>query len=90
MSGKTKKIRETISDVFDLPKDIIMDISKVTMIGTSQVAIENHKGIIEYSEEQIRVNSGNGIIKVSGSNLNIKTILQEEIVIEGEINGVSF
>jgi sporulation protein YqfC len=90
MGNKTKKIKETISDVFDLPKDIIMDITRITIIGTNQVAIENHKGIIEYSEDQIRVNSGNGIIKVTGSNLNIKTILQEEIVIDGEISGVHF
>lgn len=88
MNKKSKKIKETISNVFDLPKDIIMDVSKIIIIGDSQVSIENHKGIIEYSEEQIRINSGNGIITINGSNMNIKTILQEEIVIEGEIEGV--
>ncbi|MFZ5352881.1 MAG: sporulation protein YqfC [Bacillota bacterium] len=88
MNKKSKNIKETISNVFDLPKDIVMDVSKVVIIGTAQVSVENHKGIIEYSEEQIRVNSGTGIIKINGSNLNIKTIFQEEIIIEGVISGV--
>lgn len=90
MTKKIKKIKETISSAFDLPKDIIMDVAKITVIGTVQVAVENHKGVIEYSEQQIRVNSENGIIKISGERLNIKSILHEEIVIEGDITGVSY
>jgi sporulation protein YqfC len=87
---KSFKIREKISDTFELPKDIVLDVSKVIIIGTGQVTVENHKGVVEYSEELIRINTGSGIMKLCGRNLTIKTILQEEITITGEITNIEF
>jgi sporulation protein YqfC len=90
MVKKSYRIRERISNTFELPQDIVLDVSKVIVIGTGQVTVENHKGIIEYSEELIRINTGNGIIKLYGRGLSIKTILQEEIIIIGEIINIEF
>ncbi|MGE5633219.1 MAG: sporulation protein YqfC [Caulobacteraceae bacterium] len=90
MGKRSYKIREKLSNAFELPKDIVLDVSKVIIIGTSQVTIENHKGIIEYNEELIRVNTGSGIMKLCGKNLSIKQIFQEEITITGEILSVSY
>jgi sporulation protein YqfC len=90
MVKKSYRIREKISNTFELPKDIIMDVSKVIIVGTNQITVENHKGIVEYSEELIRVNTGSGIMKLFGRNLAIKTILQEEITITGEITNIEF
>lgn len=90
MGKKSHKIREKISNTFELPKDIVLDVSKVIIIGTEQITIENHKGIVEYSEELIRVNTGSGIMKLCGRNLTIKTILQEEITITGELRNIEF
>lgn len=90
MGKKSYKIREKLSNTFELPKDIVLDVSKVIIIGTGQVTIENHKGIVEYSEELIRINTGSDIMKLCGRNLTIKTILQEEITITGEITNIEF
>ena len=76
MVKKSHKIREKISNTFELPKE--------------QITVENHKGIVEYSEELIRINTGSGIMKLCGRRLAIKTILQEEITITGEITGIEF
>ncbi|MDF2839247.1 MAG: yqfC [Clostridia bacterium] len=90
MNKKTYKIKETLSNALELPKDIILDVARVTMIGSNHVIVENHKGILEYNEDQIRVNTGSGILIVIGSKLNIKSILQEEITITGEIDSVGY
>jgi len=87
---KSYKIREKLSNTFELPKDIVLDVSKVIITGTEQVTIENHKGIVEYSEELIRINTGSGIMKLCGKSLTIKTILQEEITITGAISNIEF
>lgn len=87
---KSYKLREKISNTFELPKDIVLDVSKVIIIGTGQVTIENHKGIVEYSEKLIRINTGNGVMKLCGRNLTIKTILQEEITVTGELSNIEF
>ncbi len=67
-----------------------MDVAKTTLIGNNQVSIENHKGIIEYSDDIIRVNTGCGILSIAGSHLVIKTILQEEITISGEVTSLIY
>ncbi|MEA4847500.1 MAG: sporulation protein YqfC [Clostridiaceae bacterium] len=90
MGKKSYKLREKISNTFELPKDIVMDVSKIIIIGTGQITVENHKGIIEYSEELIRLNTGSGIIKLCGRKLVIKAIFQEEITITGEITNIEF
>lgn len=90
MGKKSYRLREKISNTFDLPKDIVLDISKIIIIGTGQITVENHKGIIEYSEELIRINVGSSIMKLRGRKLTIKTILQEEITITGEITNIEF
>jgi sporulation protein YqfC len=90
MKKKTYKIKETISNALELPKDIMLDVAKVTMIGSNNISVENHKGILEYNDDQIRVNTSSGILTINGSRLNIKSILQEEITITGDISSVSY
>jgi sporulation protein YqfC len=90
MNKKTYKIKESLSNALELPRDIILDVAKVTLVGSSNITVENHKGILEYNEDQIRVNTGSGILVIFGSKLNIKSILQEEITITGTINSVSY
>ena len=90
MNKKTYKIKESLSNALELPKDIILDVAKVTLTGSNTVTVENHKGILEYNEDQIRINTSSGILTISGSKLNIKSILQEEITISGEVNSVSY
>ncbi|NLK33935.1 MAG: sporulation protein YqfC [Gracilibacteraceae bacterium] len=90
MGKRIYKLKENISNTFELPKDIVLDVSKIIIIGTGQVTVENHKGIIEYSEEIIRINIGSSVMKLCGKNLSIKTILQEEITITGEITNIEF
>lgn len=90
MNKKTYKIKETISNALELPKDIVLDVAKVTLIGSNNVTVENHKGILEYNEDQIRINTGSGVLVINGSRLSIKSVLQEEITITGEVHCISF
>jgi len=90
MNKKTYKIKETISNVLELPKDIVLDVAKITLIGSNNVTVENHKGIIEYNDDQIRINTGSGVLTINGLKLNIKSILQEEITITGEVHCISY
>ena len=90
MGKRSYRLKEKLSDTFELPKDIVLDVSKIIIIGTGQITVENHKGLIEYNEELIRINTGSGIMKLCGKNLTIKNIIQEEITITGEITKIEF
>lgn len=85
---KSSILKNNISDALELPIEITMDLPKITLIGNQEANIFNHKGIIEYSSILIRINSKIGIIKVMGSDLEIKNILSEEISIVGLIDSI--
>jgi len=90
MNSKSYRIKEKISDALELPKEITLDIPKITILGAESVTIENHKGIISYNDNQIRVNTGCGILTISGQRLAIKSIIQEEIIITGQISNIGY
>jgi sporulation protein YqfC len=90
MGDRTKEIKESISELLELPKDIILDLPRITMIGNLQIYIENHKGILEYSNQRIRIHTKNGTLRIIGKNLQIKTIITEEMIITGMIDQIEF
>ncbi|SDK38097.1 sporulation protein YqfC [Natronincola ferrireducens] len=87
---KNQEVKKSLAEILELPKDIILDIPKITMIGNLQIYIENHKGIIEYTSNRIRINSKSGVLRILGRNLLLKNIVQEEIIIVGDIQQVEF
>lgn len=90
MNSKSYKVKEKISEALELPKDITLNIPKLTVMGTDSVTVENHKGVIDYCDNKISINTGCGILVINGKKLIIKSIIQEEIIILGKISSISF
>lgn len=88
LDNKMDNLKYNISEALELPKDITLDMPKIIMVGNVQLSITNHKGIIEYTQETLRVNSNIGVIKITGSNMKLKTILSEEIIVKGNIESI--
>ena len=88
MKGRMENFKYNISEILELPKDVVMDLPKIVVVGNIQVNISNHKGIVEYTQETLRVNSSIGLIKICGTNLELKTILSEEIIVAGHIEKI--
>lgn len=87
---KKSNIKSRISDTLELPKEVTLNIPVLKITGKNDLFIENHKGIVEYSKEILRINSEIGIIKISGRDLLIKEISREEILIAGDVNTIEF
>lgn len=85
-----KSISEAVSDAWGVPKDIIMNLPRLTISGGSEIYIEGHKGIIEYTVSRIRVSTAMGIISVSGKKLNISVIRPEDILINGVFTKIEY
>jgi sporulation protein YqfC len=77
-------------DMLELPKEIVLNIPKLTIVGNSDMIIENYKGLIEYDNARIRINTGIGVIKITGIGLLIKEITSEDVIISGDIRGLEF
>ena len=83
-------LKERFAELLELPKEIVLNIPKLTIVGNGDMIIENYKGLIEYENARIRVNTGIGTIKITGVRLLVKEITSEDIIICGEIHSLEF
>ncbi len=90
MAKRSGIIREKIAEIFEIPRDIIMDLPNMTLIGNAQLFIENHRGIIEYEPNKIRLNTARGEIIIEGDALMIETITDEEIILSGRFRKLEY
>lgn len=84
------KIKEKVTEILELPKEVVLNVPRMTLIGNGNLLVENYKGIIEYDDKRVRVNTGIGIIKIIGDRLVIREITSEDIMIDGEIQSMEF
>lgn len=84
--GKLKKI----SEILDMPREINGVDTKVTIISFEEILIENYKGIMEYEEIFIKVNTEMGTININGFNLELEEMTEDDILVKGVINSIDF
>ncbi len=89
-----KKLRQLmkrwITQKMELPPDVMMDLPRVTMIGQIHIYIENHRGLLQFSDKELRLLLKQGQLLVKGEQFVLKTMLPEEILLEGKIDQVIY
>ena len=58
------------------------------LYGFSEMIIENYKGILDYEDFYIRVNTFIGIININGFKLQLNQLTDEAISITGKIESI--
>lgn len=84
-SNKPKLFGSFFAEVFEMPEELAMDLPRITLIGNIKLSVENHKGIMEYSEHEIRLRVNDGFLAAKGNNLALKNISPDEVLLQGEI-----
>lgn len=86
---KKKKITiRKIDDILEMPKEIYSEEPKVTVTGFEELMIENYKGILEYEDYFIRINTYIGIININGFNLKLEKMTEDDIKVMGRIESI--
>ena len=83
-------IRKHMTEALELPKEILLNLPLISLIGQEEVTIENYKGILEYSEESLRMGTSAGILLLEGQGLCLKQLSAECMVVTGRIEGLRF
>ena len=81
---------EKIVESLKLPKDSLLGASIVTVTGNSEAFIENYKGMIEYTDENILLQGKTCRIAIKGQRLMIDYYTNEDMKITGRITDVSY
>lgn len=89
---KKKKNREynKLDKILELPKEVCTNIPKVEIVGFDEMIIENYKGILEYEEFFVRINTHIGIVSINGFNLNLENMTNDDIKVTGQIESIDF
>ena len=85
-----EQIREKLASAASMPKDVVLGASVVTMLGRNEVSIENYRGIIEYTDTLIRVQTKSGQIRLTGKRLQIEYYTNDEMKVTGKIQTLEF
>lgn len=87
---RKKGWRQNLTDLFELPREIALNLPRLTLIGNLQCYVENHRGVIEYTGAKVRVAVSGGEIIIRGSGLMIRYLGGDEIAVDGEIAGLDY
>lgn len=87
MKNRKKALRK-IDDILEMPKEICSNEPKLTITGFEELIIENYKGILEYEDYYIRINTYIGIININGFNLKLEKMTEDDLKIMGRIESL--
>ena len=82
---KNKKNISRIDRLLEIPQEIYSNVPKITITGYNEMIIENIKGILEYEDYYIRINTSLGIINVNGYELRLENMTNDDIKVTGKI-----
>ena len=85
----TDGLRQQILDN-KLPAEAVLKDTLVTIVGNSEVWIENYKALLEYKEEQVLLQASHHVIKIDGSRLLISHYMEEHMMICGKIRSITY
>ena len=86
-----KKKRNTFSKIdrlLEMPQEVYTDVPKLTITGFNEMIIENFKGILEYEEYYIRINTSLGIVNINGYDLKLENMTNDDIKVTGKIESI--
>ena len=85
-----KDLRARIADASGVPKDVVLGVPLVTVIGQNEVCVENYRGILEYTDKLIRIQTKLGKIHVLGRGLQIQYYNNDEMKITGHVMTIEY
>lgn len=73
-----------------LPKDMVLGAFMLSMTGNREAFIENYRGILEYTDTCILLQTKSGQVRFEGTGLVIEYYTNEDMKIDGYIEKVIF
>ncbi len=89
LARKAREIQIGITEMLEMPPEIVLDLPKLILTGNQELLLQNHRGIIEYNNSLIRVSVSLGQITIKGEKLLLKNLKADEILIRGKILGLT-
>lgn len=85
-----ESLKEQVSKLLELPPEVISNFPQISLIGNKEIKVENFGGLIEYSEQTMKLSTKCGTLVIHGAGLEAQKMTAEFITIKGKIQQVEF
>ena len=83
-------VLSAVAELFDLPADVVAGLPRLEMVGSHQLYLEHHTGILAYSQDLVDANTSAGVLRIRGANLTLLAMTAGELRIGGRIDAVEW
>ena len=77
-----------LDKILEIPQEVCSNIPKIVITGFDEMIVENYKGILEYEEFYVRINTHIGIININGYSLDLENMTNDDIKVKGKIESI--
>lgn len=88
--AEEKSLKMWAADAIGAAREVILNSARLVFVGNYEVTVENYKCIETYTPCEIEIETDSQNIRLSGENLEIKTITQDMLYVTGFINHLEF
>lgn len=88
--NRINKNNKNLINTTSIPECAINGCFHLEMNGNREIIIDGCKGILEYDENVIKINTSDIILSFIGRNLSIKCMTSESLIIKGYIVSIEF
>ena len=86
----SKKVANHVVESLQVPKDLAFGSVIATITGQNEAYIENYRGIIEYTESKIKLQTKTCKLEILGTRLHIEYYTNDEMKITGCITQINY
>ena len=88
MGRQKRRALDQIVSWFDLPSEVMLQLPQIMLLGNRRLHVGNHQGLAGYTDSQICLKWSGGWIQISGEQLQLEQVGQQEAMVVGRIDAV--
>lgn len=86
LNQMTKKF---FTESIGLPSELLSDFPSISIVGERAI-IENHKGLLAFSDREVVLLTTNGKLRIQGNGFIVHTYNGTDFILSGKISNVKF
>ena len=87
---ESRPFRNKIAELSELPKDVALGMPILTVTGQMELCLENYRGILEYTDSLVRIQTRTGQIRITGQKLEVVYYTNDEMKVNGHIHSIEY
>lgn len=88
--AQKRNLRDKVASLLELPGDVMLNCSRITVVGAKELWIENHRGLYEFTADKVVLSVPEGRLTITGDALNIGSISPDQLTLMGSIRTILY